>query len=127
MKRARDVIIIRRSALLWGLILIALAGAALACNFSPRLVGQITPTPSLPPSSTPLPPPEPPSNLTVTRQGARTLLLSWVDNSDNEDGFMVWRALPGRTSLLRSWDARRRTPPASATARLSATGVICTM
>lgn len=37
--------------------------------------------------------PNPPSNLTVQQIGATKLTLAWVDNSDNEDGFVVERSI----------------------------------
>src|SRR5262249_2356753 len=43
--------------------------------------------------------PAPPSNLVAVAQGASSVLLSWQDNSDNETGFKVERALPPNGQL----------------------------
>jgi hypothetical protein len=52
-----------------------------------------TPTPSPTPVPSPTPPPVPaaPSNLTANAGNATTVLLSWTDNSNNEDGFRIER------------------------------------
>jgi hypothetical protein len=47
------------------------------------------------PPPTPPPPPEAPSNLTATAVGCQEIDLSWMDNSNNEDGFKIERGTSG--------------------------------
>ncbi len=42
-------------------------------------------------------PPAAPSNLAATAQGGTQINLSWVDNSSNEEGFLIERSLNGST------------------------------
>ena len=42
-------------------------------------------------------PPAAPSNLSVTGYSTDTITLSWTDNSNNEDGFEVYRSTDGKT------------------------------
>jgi len=44
-------------------------------------------------------PPAAPSNLTATAASARRVDLSWIDNSNDEDGFKVRRIGPGEVAF----------------------------
>lgn len=61
--------------------------------------GQPTPTPTPPPAQTP---PNPPSNLSFTtlsacdaNTAAVSIRINWLDNSNNEDGFNIYKYQPG--------------------------------
>ncbi|MCX6795599.1 MAG: putative Ig domain-containing protein [Candidatus Falkowbacteria bacterium] len=45
----------------------------------------------------PATPPLPPTSLLVSNLSTSTLTLTWTDNSDNEDGFLVRKSLDGNT------------------------------
>ena len=71
------------------ILLISVAGLSACATPAPA------PTPGQTPQSTPPPPsvqpPDPPSNLVGEPVSQSIVSLQWSDNSDNEDGFRVYR------------------------------------